>query len=137
MKKIIIFIPLVILLLMGCSTVSVKSKMTKFETLTDNYRISLLRSEFDVIYQVLDPSVVKKIKIDLLKYKNLRVSEYEVKNIIVSDNKLEIIQIVHIEYYLLNQLIVRTIQDDQLWKYNEEKKTWLLFSGPPNIKFNP
>ncbi len=135
MKKNIIYVLLSIFLMMGCSTISLKSKMAKFEMISDYYRVSMIRSDFGAAYQLLDPSVIKKKKIDRLKYKNIKVNEYEVKNVIMSDNKLEIIQIVQIEYYLLNQLIVRTIQDDQLWKYNEEKKTWLLFSGPPDFNF--
>ena len=52
----------------------------------------------------------------------------------MSANNIEINQTVEVKYYKIDSPIVRTMRYEQLWKYDDVKKTWLLQTGLPAFK---
>jgi hypothetical protein len=59
------------------------------------------------------------------------VSQYTVTQFKMSDDRRTIRQDVEIQYFFLNQSVVKTVVDHQVWRYSEDKGEWLLQSGLP------
>ena len=126
-------ISIIALLMVGCTTILFNSKMGNFENISKAYENALRASDFETAYQFIDPEVIKG-ETDFNKYKNIKVVEYEVKKSSLSGDNLEVYQIAEINYYKLGSYILRTIRHKELWKYNEENKSWLLQSGLPDFE---
>jgi hypothetical protein len=117
----------------GCSTIEDKSIMTKFGKISERYKELVLLSEFEAASMSVDNGdFTENLNLDALK--NVKVTEYALKSYDISNDRLEIKQSVEMEYYRLNVYKVRTILDKQIWKYNEEKETWILQTGLPRFE---
>ena len=88
----------------------------------------LVRSE-----QFLDPATIKE-EIDFKKYENIKVVDYAVSDLIFSEDKINIIQTIEIQYYWRDNYVLKSIQDKQYWRYYKEDKIWLLQTCLPFFK---
>jgi hypothetical protein len=59
------------------------------------------------------------------------VTNYKVKQTIISEDQSKIIQIVDFQYYRLTDVTVKTLIDRQKWEYDEEQGRWFLQSDLP------
>jgi hypothetical protein len=107
--------------------------MTRFEKTSNAYRELILLSEFETAYTFGNTENMNEdVNLDALK--NIKVTDYALKSYEVSNDKSEITQSVEMEYYWAGRYRVRTILDKQIWKYDEEKQTWLLHTGLPRFE---
>ena len=126
----VLIIPVV---LIGCATISEHSRMTKFEKTSERYKELVLLSEFEAACKFGDTeNMTEDVNLDSLK--NIKVTDYALKSYHISNDKLEINQSVEMEYHWLDAYRVRTILDKQIWKYDEEKETWVLKTGLPRFE---
>ncbi len=132
MNRLIVVLSLIILLLIGCASFTTKNRMIDFERISKAYRHNIRMSEFWAAYQFIDPATIKK-ELDVEKYKDTKVVKYKVINIDLADDNLSVKQNVEIEYYLLDRVVLQTIQDRQVWKYDKKNKSWLLQTGLPDF----
>ena len=124
---------IITLVLIGCATISEQSRMTRFDKKSERYKELVLLSEFEAAYKFGDTeNMIEDINLDALK--NIKVTDYALKNHYISNNKLEIKQSVEIEYHWLDIYRVRTILNKQIWKYDEGKETWVLQTGLPRFE---
>ena len=124
---------IIAVLLIGCATISEKSRMTRFEKISERYKELVLLSEFEAAYKFGDTkNMIEHRNLDALK--NIKVTDYALKSYLISNDKLEINQSVEIEYHWLDEYRVRTILDKQIWNYVEEKETWVLQTGLPRFE---
>jgi hypothetical protein len=63
-----------------------------------------------------------------------KVTAYELRNLTVIEEDVRIRQVVKISYFKRDNLVVKSIADDQLWEYDPEQHTWLILSGLPKFK---
>lgn len=127
-----IFIVPLVLLLIGCATISEKTRLEKFTGIAKSFEIALRRSDFSTAAKFIDPTAPRQ-EINPPDFKNIRIVDYEVKNIKVSEDKLEILQDTELKYYHLDHNILNTIQYRQEWHYKAEDKVWLLQTGLPKV----
>ena len=128
-----VLVLIIAVVLIGCATISEKSRMTKFEKTSERYKELVLLSEFEAAYKFGDTeNMTEDINLDSLK--NVKVTDYALKSYHISNDKLEINQSVEMEYHWLDAYRVRTILDKQIWKYDEEKETWVLKTGLPRFE---
>ena len=130
MKRMKIFIPYFIILIAGCANISGQVSTEKFDKISSTYEKVILRSQFFAASQFLDPTTTKG-EIDLDKYENIKVVDYVAGNYIVSTDNSEIRQTIEIQYYWNDSFVLKTVRDDQIWKYYKEQKAWLLQTGLP------
>ena len=124
---------IIAVVLIGCSTISEQSKMTRFEKISKRYRELMLLSEFEAAYRFGNTeNMTEDVNLDALK--NIRVTDYALKSYDVSNDRSEINQSVEMEYYWAGRYRVRTILDKQIWKYDEVKQTWVLQTGLPRFE---
>jgi hypothetical protein len=128
-----IAIPLVILLAVGCATISEKNRLAKFDGIGKSYERAITDSDFETAGAFVDGETVHE-EVDFDRYKNIKVVDYKVKQSTISEDKMEIHQTVEIEYYQLDRLVVRSLRHKQLWKYNADTGAWLLQTPLPEFK---
>jgi hypothetical protein len=127
---------LCILLLLGCSAVEKlkeKTRMDRFADTTKSYGQAIRWQQWYVARAfVKDPEVAALSDVDALK--KFQVISYDLIDADVSDDKAEAVQAIGIRYYHTERLKEKSLVDRQVWKYDEEDKTWYLHSGLPDFK---
>lgn len=66
--------------------------------------------------------------------KEVRVVDYEVKQLILTEAGRQAGQVVEITYFSVNNPKVRTVTDLQKWEFDVERNEWFLKSGFPEFK---
>jgi len=126
------FIFLAVLLLTACTSNPVeKSKGETFKQYETIIRWSQWDAAVDFIaleYQEEHP--ITRLEMDRLRL--FRVTSYTVRSAAMFDEGLTAKQAVEIKMFNSQQAVERTIIDEQEWRWNEERKRWLLHSGLPD-----
>ena len=121
-------IPLVLLLCSGCAGIAGKSRMEDFRRISKAYEWALESANYRGAAGYLDPSIDRP-PVDFKRYANIKVSEYTITRTETSDDQRVIRQDVELQYFLLDQSIVKTIMDHQVWRYRDADDVWLLQTG--------
>jgi hypothetical protein len=134
MRRILSILALLsVLLLAGCAT----QKQGDILTTTLNAYASTLRwGDFQSAMQFIDPAIREKhplSALDIARYKQVKVSDYDDGNGPLPGGKNTIQQTVHISLVNIHTQTERTIVDHQIWHYDEKTKHWWLTSGLPDI----
>ena len=133
MNRISFLMAVVVFFTAGCATIKEETRMSDFEKVSKSYEQVMLDSDFEAAQGFTDPYAVREA-VDLTAYEDFKIVEYQVKKGRVSDDKIKVNQVAEVKYYRIDSLVVRTIRYEQLWKYDEVKKTWLLQTGLPVFK---
>jgi hypothetical protein len=117
----------------GCTTIKEKVRLADFEEVSKAYEHVMLDSDFESAYGFTNPDVVRS-ETDFTAHEDIKIVEYQVKKEQPSRDKTEVNQSVKIKYYRNASPKVRTMRYEQLWKYDDVKKTWFLQTGLPEFK---
>ncbi len=74
--------------------------------------------------------------VNLDDYNDLRVVEYEIKSIVVSEDKKSAVVDAEITYYFATRGTLKTIRDAQNWWYLEETENWFLDGALPAFQLS-
>jgi len=119
-------------LLSGCP--QTKEDKDLSETLTQ-YETIVRWSQWDAAINFVSMEYQEEhpiSRLDLDRLRLFRVTQYIIRSSTPIDEGNGLIQIVELRMFNKNQARERTIIDEQHWKYDEEKKRWLLYSGLPD-----
>lgn len=133
MVRISFLMAMIVFLTTGCTTIMEKVRLADFDEVSKAYEHVMLDSDFEVARGFSNPEIVRS-DVDFTAYEDIKIVEYSVKKGQVSNDNIEVKQTAVVKYYRTDTLIVRTIQDEQLWKYDDVKKTWILQTGLPEFK---
>ncbi len=128
-----IVLMLSILLLAACATQERSHSLT---TTLSAYGGVLRWGDFASATQFIDPEVYAEhplSDLDLARYKQVRVTEYDDGAGPVPISPTEVQQAVRIGLVNIHTQAERTIVDRQTWHYDEKAKHWWLTSGLPDI----
>ena len=128
-----ILLMLSILLLAACATQERSQSLTS--TLSA-YGGILRWGDFASATQFIEPEVRAKhplTELDLARYKQVRVTEYNDDAGPVPISKTEVQQTVRISLVNIHTQAERSVIDHQTWHYDEKTKHWWLTSGLPDI----
>ena len=135
MNRKIVVILFLIGLVVGCSPQKIlKNPMKAFEDATRTYSHAISWSEFDVAATLLKNVDEEKKEGQIEHLNQFKVTAYELRNITVIEEDVRIRQVVRISYFRRDNLVVKSIADDQLWEYDPEQRTWHILSGLPKLK---
>ena len=134
MNKLMPTIFLLIMLAAGCSSFSNMKQMNMFDEVTASFKYSIIWSDFAAANHFRKDALTESNPPDFKKLKNVKVTSYEVRQIIPMGNKLKVRQIVEINYYKTDNMIEKTLSHDQLWEYDAADKIWYLKSRFPDFK---
>ena len=133
MARVSFLMVMAVLFTAGCATIKETIRLADFEKVSKAYEQVMLDSDFESACGFTNPDVVRS-ETDFTAYENIKIVEYQVKKGQMSGNNIEISQTVEVKYYKIDSPIVRTMRYEQLWKYDDVKKTWLLQTVLPEFK---
>jgi hypothetical protein len=122
-----------VLLLAGCATQKRSDTLT---TTLAAYASQVRWGDFQSAAMFLDPKMRADhplTKLDIARFKQVKVSEYDAGNGPVPAGANQVEQTVHIGLINENTQTGRSITDHQTWHYDEASKHWWLTSGLPDI----
>lgn len=128
-----VLIALSFVLLAGCATNQRRDTLT---TTLNAYGSTLRWADFQRAAQFIKPELHASqpiSKLDMERYKQVRVSEYDAGNGPVPLGENQAQQTVHINLINVHTQSERSIVDRQTWEYDEAAKRWWLISGLPVI----
>ena len=108
--------------------------MEQLSETTDAYEQAIRWSEFDFAMVFLKPSERIANPPDESFYKRIKVTDYKMKKNALSEDETQAIQIVEISYYKIDNVVVKSILDHQVWEWDTKKNRWYLKSGFPAFK---
>jgi len=130
MKRVLWAILLLGVMLGGCASTFDFRREEIFEDGAKRYGRLIRWSDFESARAYLAPA---ESEAAITLPKNVRVTEYEVKQMAYDPGKHKVVQIVEISYYNANDPRLRTLQDKQLWEFDSARGTWILKSGLPGF----
>lgn len=72
-------------------------------------------------------------RLDMDRLKLFRVTGYMIRSTTPDSSGLEILQVVEISLFNRTQAVERTLIDQQVWRYDEDLKRWMLHSSLPDV----
>ena len=130
--RVLLVLYFVISQLTGCAGLAARSRVDQFSTTHKAYKWALESGNYRGAVKFLDKSVSRQPE-DLKRYANIKVSQYTITGAEVSNDRRSIEQDVELQYFLLDQNIVKTMTDHQKWRYRETADAWLLQTGLPEF----
>jgi hypothetical protein len=124
-----------VLLIVGCASLDdEKENWMKFDDTSRAYIRAIRWGEYEAAYGFKRlPNVNDKLP-DFNDLSDVRVTSYRVKQTIISEDEMVVMQLVDFQYYRMRNVTVRTITDRQRWEYDHEKGRWYLISGLPDFE---
>ena len=120
-------------LIVGCASMMDSVKMDKFTDTSRGYGEALLWGHFEAANLYRQPALAEKDKPDFEKLKNIKVAQYDIKDMNVSDDGLEVEQDAEIAYYHRNKMILKTLRDRQIWEFDTKDRRWYLKTQLPEF----
>jgi hypothetical protein len=122
------------ILIFGCASIQTGKKMTLFDETARAYLQALRWGDYETAYafkKLPDPN--DKMP-DFQDLNQIRVTAYNVKQTILSEDKSTIVRIVDFQYYRISNVTVKNLIDRQKWEYDGEANRWYLTSEFPDFK---
>jgi len=116
----------------SCAGLAEKVRLSQFDTTFEVYDITLRRSQFHAVQNFIDP-VYRDENITYETYKNIKVVDFTVTHVKVSEDCLNVDQVVRLQYFLLDRNILKTIEYRQTWRFDEQEEKWLLHTPLPTF----
>jgi len=125
---------LCVLFVVGCASLQGEWRLAQFEDVSSAYEHAIRWGDYDVAKgfrkkQDTDHQACHADKLD-----KIRVTSYELLSSRPSVDMVRVRQAVKIRYYNADQLIEKTLIDDQMWEYDDTEKAWYLRSGLPDFR---
>ncbi len=123
---------LLVLLLMGCQTLSERKQADKLQEVLRNYQGVIRWGSIDQARRFLKPETSGEVMTKPVG--QTRVTHYEVVQgpSMVEDNKA--LQTAVIQYVFVDSQVVREVVDQQTWEFDPQTERWYLISPLPNFK---
>ena len=123
---IFIFLPSSILMIQGCAATQKNKTLNSFDETTRLYGRLLRWREFEGAANMIRHQDESSVEINVDDYKDLRVTDYEIKRVEMGEDLKTAVVDVDISYYFETTNAVNTIRDTQNWWYLEEAEKWYL-----------
>lgn len=120
--------------IIGCSSIKIKDPMRAFDKANRAYRQAVSWSEFVVAATFMKDEDEKKVEKQIEHLNQYKVTAYELRTFTVVEEDVRVRQVVKISYFKTDDMVVKSMADDQLWEYDPEEHTWHLLTGLPELK---
>lgn len=118
----------------GCASLSHKNRLDQFGETSKAYGQMVFWSQYEEANAFRNPGLTEKDIDYFERLKDFKVTAYNVKSMHPSDDRKQIRQVVVISYYRVNEVVVRTLRDQQLWIYDDIDEKWYLEGELPNFQ---
>ena len=134
MKRALVGTALLIFLIVACSSLKINDPMKGFDEANRAYRNAVSWSEYYVAATFLKEEDEKKVEKQIEYLNRFKVTAYELRALTVVGAGVRVRQVVKISYFKKDDLVVKSMADDQLWEYDPQLGTWQILSGLPKFK---
>jgi hypothetical protein len=134
MNRTLIVAALLTGLIIGCSTLKIKDPMKAFDEANRAYRQAVSWSEYVVAATFLKKEDKEKVQEQIEHLNQFKVTAYELRTLTVVEADVRVRQVVKISYFKNDDLVVKSMADEQLWEYDPELGAWQLLTGLPKFK---
>lgn len=121
----------VVSLVGGCASQQKQKTLNTFDERIRLYGRLLRWKEYEGAVNLIRHQDESSVKVDLDAYKELRVTDYEVKKVVMGEDLTTAVVEAEISYYFETTNSVQTIRDKQSWWYVEDAETWFLDDDLP------
>jgi hypothetical protein len=119
------------LLAAACASTFEFRREEVFEDMSKRYGRLIRWSEFEAAMPYLAADAPKE---RAAAPPDVRVSDYEVKQVVYTEDKQQVLQTVRISYFKQTDPRLRSLEDLQLWEFSPDKGAWFLKSGFPDFR---
>ena len=123
-----------VFLIFGCAGIQTGKKMTLFDDTGRAYLRAIRWGDYETAYAFRNIQGTDNKMPDFQDLRQIRVTAYNVKQTILSEDKSTILRIVDFQYYRITNVTVKNLIDNQKWEYDEEANRWYLTSELPDFK---
>lgn len=109
-------------------------RVNKFAEISKSYGASLLWGHYEAANLYRKPELADQDKPDFEKLKNIKVAQYDIKDMKVSDDGLRIDQEAEIVYFHRDKMILKTLRDQQVWEFDVKDRHWYLTTRLPEFR---
>jgi len=134
MKRSIVVAVLLMGLIVGCSSLKIKDPLRAYDQTNRAYRQAVSWSEYEVAATFLKKEDEEKVEKQIEHLNQFKVTAYELRTLTVVEANVRVRQVVKISYFKKDDLVVKSMADDQLWEYDPELGSWQLLTGLPKFK---
>ena len=120
-------------LLSGCAYLETNSRMQQFDDLQRGYARAMTWSNLDAAYSATR-AAEKRVQADGTAFQDIKITSYEVASQKVEESGKTIRRIAQIRYVHTERMIERKLTLEEVWKYSEDDKRWILESGFPQFR---
>jgi hypothetical protein len=131
MKKLCLAVLVATLLAAACASTFEFRREELFEDMSKRYGRLIRWSEYEAALPYLAADAPKERSV---LPTDVRVADYDVKQVAYTEDKQQVLQTVRITYFNQSNPKLRTLDDLQLWEFNPDKGAWLLKSGFPDFR---
>lgn len=110
----------------GCASKKKNQTLSTFDETTRLYGRVLRWRELEGAVNMIRHQDESSVEVNLDDYKDLRVTDYEIKKVVMGDDLKTAVVEAEISYYYETSNVVKTIRDVQNWWYLEEAEKWFL-----------
>lgn len=118
----------------GCASMLQKNRLDQFGETSNAYGQMVFWSQYEEANAFRKPGRIEKDMDYFERLKDFKVTAYNVKSMHPSEDKKQIRQVVVISYYRVDELVVRTLRDHQVWIYDDMDERWYLEGELPNFQ---
>jgi hypothetical protein len=134
MNRTLIVVVLLIGVIIGCSSLKIRDPLKAFDKANRAYRNAVSWSEYEVAATFLKNEEEEKVEELVEQLNQFKVTAYEPRTMTVVEEDVRVRQVVKISYFKKDNMVIKTMADDQLWEYDSELHTWHLTTGLPKFK---
>lgn len=117
--------------LIGCASRQKQKSLNVFDERIRLYGRLLRWKEYEGAINMIRHQDESPADVNLEDYNDLRVVDYEIKNVAINEDHKSAMVHAEISYYYETRNKVMTIRDTQNWWYLEEAETWFLDGSLP------
>lgn len=114
------------LALQGCASTQKNKTLSSFDSATKRYGRLIRWKEYEAAVNMIRHQDESSVEVDIDAYKDLRVTDYEIKKVTMGDELKTAVVDAEITYYFETAITLKTIRDSQNWWYSEEAEQWYL-----------
>lgn len=117
--------------LSGCASKKKNQTLSSFDETTRLYGRLLRWREFDGAVNMIRHQDESTVEISLDGFDDLRVTDYEIKKVVMGEDLKTAVVEADISYYFETTNVVKELRDTQSWWYLEEAEKWFLDDDLP------
>jgi hypothetical protein len=134
MNKFRVVVYVICLAIAACNGTNIRLKANSLETAIDEYSAAWRWALYNNIAAMHQDRDGGEINLDAERLKTLRVTGYRVAEKIINEAATEATVKGEIEYYNTTQGTLQKVSFEQLWWYDEARKSWFNAGRIPEFK---